>query len=584
MRLALAAKTLLQPFLGISTHCGITLSFILLVSTAFSRGTPQPAVSHQPDHTRENDSPLEFLFTTTPLLAANRPEKTAKQSIPDSVFLTEPFPEGVTKADTDLELPILPNQPQLPEPPSRESKTSQALFDTSPSNFLFEPLYSTKPPTDRSPGADYDLLATASPIPKAIPTNWQQHPQTYLFSQTAIIDARPSTLSLASSNAPLQEPFPAYSSFESGLADLTRISDPSKNSNRTPALLYSFQIHSAATYDSNPGLVSSNPKADYQLSIGPVAQVSIGNSETPLSLNAGYAAFSSRFLKHPDPFSIDQRGFLEAVWNTGKSRVNLHSGINTSYAGTRDSGKRDTQSSFAAGASFFYQASEKFSTDLSADISRTGFETLLSSSEIRGQAFLNYELSPKTQISGGAGTGVLKADSGPTQTYNQALVRFITRPREKLFITATGGIELRDFSGQSDSTTSPVFSLAGSWQPTAKTTLNLQTQLRRFASASLQQQDYASSSISLRATTQLTPSLYSVLSGGYEHASYSATSSSINASRIDHFYTARAELLWAFQRWCDLGLFVERTTNSSTGTKNYSFQRERIGLSLSLRF
>ncbi|MEI6873105.1 MAG: hypothetical protein WCL08_12555, partial [Verrucomicrobiota bacterium] len=87
---------------------------------------------------------------------------------------------------------------------------------------------------------------------------------------------------------------------------------------------------------------------------------------------------------------------------------------------------------------------------------------------------------------------VLQAEGGGRQTYEQALLRVIAQPYEKLGWSAAFGNEWRYYEGGEPGTQAPVFSAGLNWKATGHTSLSLDAMRRTFSSASLTGQNYDS--------------------------------------------------------------------------------------------
>ena len=71
---------------------------------------------------------------------------------------------------------------------------------------------------------------------------------------------------------------------------------------------------------------------------------------------------------------------------------------------------------------------------------------------------------------------------------------------------------------------------------------------------------------------------------GAERADYKATTTTVDSTRRDDFVFTRASVDWALLKICSLGIFYEFSKNLSKGTEGHPFQRNRVGLSVSLSF
>jgi hypothetical protein len=145
-------------------------------------------------------------------------------------------------------------------------------------------------------------------------------------------------------------------------------------------------------------------------------------------------------------------------------------------------------------------------------------------------------------------------------------------------------MEHRHFESDLESTFTPVYNAAVSWQATGQTSFSLEGRRRVFSSASLGSQNYESTNLTLSAREMLAATVDATVAIGAERADYKATTTTVDSSRRDDFVFTRASVDWAVLKNCSLGIFYEFSKNLSKGTEGHPFQRNRVGLSVSLSF
>lgn len=505
-------------------------------------------------------SPLKNPARSYPLLAQNSGAETSPAS-------SDP---NSSQKDPRIVLPVPPEIPLIPDftlppfqfpirPPGLDLKSDSDESLTPPPAFLLEPLFEPvippiPPPRNPNDSTSLSIVPTPNPSPS-------------LYPEAGLGSITPTRFA---------EAYP----FESGMAQITQFSQRQTHSK----LQYTLRLQSASIYDTNTTLSATNKTSDIQLSLGPALGVQYGTPGARINLGAAYAGAANWYLRNPEQRTFQHNAQLHGLWNGKKLRITLRGGLESNQGGSRDTGERTAQRTYQAATNFNYRASGKTSVDVHLAATQNSFDTLLGSREFRTLGFFNYEATPKIEVGAGGGIGVLQPDQSASQDYTQALLRCATHFTEKVNLTTSGGMEWRKTKGRSESSTSPVFALDGSWQATGRTSLTVQAQHRIFASAALREQDYTVTTLNLAARETLNATVDTTLSAGYEHATYSADSQTVTSGRTDDYYVGRAGIHWAVRRWCDLGLFYEYTTNNSMGSQGYSFRRQRLGMSASISF
>ncbi len=368
-----------------------------------------------------------------------------------------------------------------------------------------------------------------------------------------------------------------------GLSEYAELARHAQMQHRGP-LYYALKLSAGTVYDDNISIGSSGRRKDFQSSIGPAARVQLGSDESALRLGASYAGAVSWFARYPSQRTIEQSCGLDGGWSGSRLKTGFRFGTQSTQSGTPDAGERVGHRANYGGVTFSYPFTGKLSGELSGDTTRSMFDGLVGSHENRAQEFLNYEWSPKLQLGLGSTQGIMQADGGNRQTYNQALVRVIAQPSAKLGWSASFGNEWRHFDGGEPTTQTPVFTAGANWQVTGQTSLSLDGSRRTFASASLKGQNYEATTVALSARKMLTSTVDGSVSLGYGQANYHAAATGVQASREDEYYYGRMSLNWLINRTCSLGWFYEYSKNVSSGDQGHPFQRNRIGMALNVSF
>ncbi len=353
---------------------------------------------------------------------------------------------------------------------------------------------------------------------------------------------------------------------------------------RKGPLSYSLRLNTSSIYDDNLTLATKDKRGDLQLAIGPAIRLLFGGDESTLRLGANYNGTGSWFVRTPKQRAYEQNLGIDGGWSGSLLKLGFRLGVQTTRSGSRDAGERVGRQVFYWGLTSSYPFTSKLSGELSADVTRASFDSLLGAREYRAQQYVSYQITPKTQLGVGATEGLLRPDGGMQQTYEQALLRVVTQPTAKLGLNASAGMEQRHFDSGLESTFTPVYNALISWQATGQTNFSLEGRRRVFSSASLGSQNYESTNLTLSAREMLAATVDATVAIGAERADYKAASSTVESTRRDDFVFTRASVDWAVLKNCSLGVFYEFSKNLSKGLEGHPFQRNRAGLSVSLSF
>ena len=353
---------------------------------------------------------------------------------------------------------------------------------------------------------------------------------------------------------------------------------------RKGPLSYSLRLNTTSIYDDNITLATKDRRGDLHLAVGPAVRVLFGSDESTLRLGANYNGTGSWFVRTPTQRAYEQILGIDGGWSGSLLKLGFRLGVQSTRSGSRDAGERVGRQVFYWGLTASYPFTAKLSGELSADITRAKFDSLLGSREYRAQQYLSYQITPKTQLALGATEGLLRPDGGLQQNYEQALLRVVAQPTAKLGLNASAGMEHRHFESGLESTFTPVYNAAVSWQATGQTSFSLEGRRRVFSSASLGSQNYESTNLTLSAREMLAATVDATVAIGAERADYKATTTTVDSTRRDDFVFTRASVDWALLKNCSLGIFYEFSKNLSKGTEGHPFQRNRVGLSVSLSF
>ena len=212
---------------------------------------------------------------------------------------------------------------------------------------------------------------------------------------------------------------------------------------------------------------------------------------------------------------------------------------------------------------------------------------LVSSQNFGGNLFLNYIYSDKLTV-GLGGTGGFNTTNDPgifnnDQTYEQANLRFSYNATAKITMSASGGIEVRQFASGSGDNVSPIYQLAAGYQPFDGTSLSLSGSRRTMNSASLVGQDFAQTTIDFSLTQRFFQRFFVGVAVGYTNSDYFSTIIGVSSTRNDNFYYITPSIDFNITRFWSFGAYyVHREDSSSVAFS--SFADNQVGIRTKLTF
>ena len=153
----------------------------------------------------------------------------------------------------------------------------------------------------------------------------------------------------------------------------------------------------------------------------------------------------------------------------------------------------------------------------------------------------------------------------------------------KISLSASGGVEFRQFANSSGSNVSPVYELAASYQPFDGTSLTLSGSRRTMNSASLAGQDFAETTINFALNQRLVQRFFFGFAAGYTNSDYFSTVSGFTANRNDNFYYLDPSIDFNVTRFWTFGAYYVHRENS-TSFSSFSFTDNQVGIRTKLTF
>ena len=211
-----------------------------------------------------------------------------------------------------------------------------------------------------------------------------------------------------------------------------------------------------------------------------------------------------------------------------------------------------------------YEQSNKTTFDWHVSAPFRLFSDAVSSSGVTNTFFATTQLSRKTRLGLGYTAGVVEADEGKNQFYQQGLVRWRYLPTRFLELDVTGGLDFRDIEGSFKTT--PIFGVSATWDSGKGTLVSLAAERRIFNAASSINTNFTSSSIVLRVAQRLSWGMIGSVSAGYEYTEYERIGAGGEGQRKDKLSYVSAGLMvpvnrhWNFSLSCAAGRNVSNVT------------------------
>lgn len=343
-------------------------------------------------------------------------------------------------------------------------------------------------------------------------------------------------------------------------------------------------VTAGAYYDDNiflargKGTNSVSSPEDYVWTVAPSLRLGTSEEGTPYGryLSLRYTPTASIFTKHGDQNSVDHEASVKGLWPFSKLALGAQQEFLSASSGVVEAGDRVDRTAYNTIFTVAYDLSEK--TTISAQVSQriSEYKTLNSSKQWDDQNWFGYQYSPKLSIGFGFGLGYLDPQNSAQQTYENANLRAMYRVVEKIDLTASAGLEWRQFRGSQGSSQYPIFSIAGTFTPTPTTSLTLEAHRQQNSSIVYNSQNYTSTGFAVGAVQRIRERFSLTVSGSFDYVNYNAVQTGVATSRADEIIGARAELSYDLRPNWTVGVYYQRRDNLSDTA--LSFSNNQVGL------
>ena len=211
------------------------------------------------------------------------------------------------------------------------------------------------------------------------------------------------------------------------------------------------------------------------------------------------------------------------------------------------------------------------------------YPDFFSNQTLSGGLYINYIVTPKVTLGVGGTFGAAWGDSNVDQTFEQANVHINYQVTGKFGLSASGGVEFRQFDSDQGDYTTPVFELGAIYNPFDGTTITLSAGRRILPSGFFENQDFGTTYVVGRVQQRLFRRVHLGLAVGYENSNYLATKDGVDATREDDYYFIEPSIDVLINRWLSVGVYYLHREDFSNDD-SFSFDDNQVGIRATVRF
>ncbi len=362
---------------------------------------------------------------------------------------------------------------------------------------------------------------------------------------------------------------------------------------------YQFSVSERTVYDDNINISSFNRRSDLYFAIEPALSLGFGTPDGINSASLTYHPSFSLFLDNSQDDSVQHIIRLQGTHSFGRLLLFLSQDLQildgsdlstlsdqTGHNANIDVGGRTRHNIYRTTLNGSYQLTGKLFLSDAANLAVDDYPgPQIGSKNASGNLFLNYQYREKLVVGVGGTGGYNTVDSAsPDQVYEQANVRVGYNVTAKTSLSATVGLEFRQFENNSRGIyISPVYTLSASYEPFGGTSINVAGSRHISNSASLAGQDYAETQINCSVHQRFLRRTSLGISAGYENADYFSTINGLSATRSDNYYFIEPSLDVNITRFWTAGAYYLRRQNTSS-LNFFGFYDNQIGFRTVLTF
>src|SRR5512132_2158859 len=362
---------------------------------------------------------------------------------------------------------------------------------------------------------------------------------------------------------------------------------------------YELGLTVRGVWDDNIFISHTNKVSDYYFAIEPYISIGVGDiaGRSRSYLRLDYMPSAILFVDHSDQDAFNQLIHIEGGYDFGRLRLSLAQDVALLESANLNS-IIDTTGLWANTDASAPTRMNIFNTRLRAQYDLTGklflqgefdsytyfYPNNISDYTVSGGLYLYYSWLPKLSVGVGGTFGYNWVDDPtPNQTFEQVNLRLNYEATAKLGLYASGGVEFRQFDGDRDTYSTPVFEVGLSYYPFDGSTFTLAAGRRIYNSGFEPGQDFTNTYVVGRFQQRLFHRLYLGLAAGYENSNYFAADDNIDASRNDDYWFIEPSLDVLITRWLSAGVYYLHREDSSN-QDFFSWEDNQVGVRATLRF
>jgi hypothetical protein len=362
---------------------------------------------------------------------------------------------------------------------------------------------------------------------------------------------------------------------------------------------YSLRLNIRGVYDDNIFLSHTNRVSDYYFAIEPMLTVGFGDIEGRGEnyLRLDYMPSVILFVDHSDQNAVEHLILLEGQYRFSRLTLNLSQEVaildganlnstldTTGLLANLDVSGRTRLNLFITRLRANYDLTGKLFLNGEFDASIYDYRDFISSQIVSWGLYVNYNVTPKLTVGVGGTFGLdFVEDPNVDQTFEQANFRINYQATGKLGLSASAGVEVRQFDNHRSDHVSPVFELGALYRPFDGTTITLTAGRRILNSGFFADQDFATTYVVGRVQQRLLRRVYLGVAVGYENSDYFATSSGVSATREDDYYFVEPSVDVLITRFLSVGAYYLHREDCSN-LNFFSFYDNQVGVRATFRF
>jgi hypothetical protein len=362
---------------------------------------------------------------------------------------------------------------------------------------------------------------------------------------------------------------------------------------------YRFGLTIRGVYDDNIFLSNTNRVDDYYFAIEPMLTVGFGDIEgrSESFLRLDYIPSIILYSDHSDQNAVSHLITIEGGHRFGRLTLslsqevlildgtNLNSTIETTgLQANLDVSTPTRLNLFVTRLRANYDLTGKIFLTGEFDASIYDYRNFISSQILSWGLYVNYNVTGKLTLGVGGTFGLdLVEGSNVDQTFEQANFRITYQATGKLGLSASAGVEVRQFDNQRSDYVSPVFELGAIYRPFDGTTITLAGGRRILNSGFFTNQDFGTTYVVGRIQQRLLRRVTLGLAVGYENSDYFATARGVSAPREDDYYFVSPSLDVLITRFLSVGVYYLHRQDCSN-IDFFSFYDNQVGVRATFRF